>query len=129
MDDVLESQEIPSHICKSERSTLESIHNSKPEELAAFFLFGRENLIPDLFRGLVNQINQDLAERFTFFEYYLQRHIEIDDDHHGPMDEEPLSLLCGTDEAKWESAGRTAKSTLANRHQFWDGISESLVAL
>ncbi|MAQ88798.1 MAG: hypothetical protein CMM03_02970 [Rhodopirellula sp.] len=67
LDDVLELQEIPSHICKFVRSTFESIHNSNPEELAAIFLFGRENLIPDLFRGLVNQINQELAERFSFF--------------------------------------------------------------
>ena len=45
------------------------------------------------------------------------------------MGEELLCLLCEGDERKWDAAGRLAKSTLASRHQLWDGILESLAAV
>ena len=129
LNEILDSRKFPSHICSFLRNTFESIHQSNLEELAAIFLFGREDLIPDLFRGLINQLNQDQSNGYELFEYYLQRHIEIDDEQHGPMGEELLCLLCGVDERKWEAAGRAAKSTLESRHQLWDGILESLAAV
>ncbi|HCK73008.1 MAG TPA: heme oxygenase, partial [Planctomycetaceae bacterium] len=85
LNEILDSRKLPSHICSFVRNTFESIHQSNLEELAAIFLFGREDLIPDLFRGLINQLNQDQSNRYELFEYYLQRHIEIDDEQHGPM--------------------------------------------
>ena len=126
LNELLASLDLPRHICRFVSSTFESIQDSSPVELAAIFLFGREDLIPDLFRGLVKQLNESQTDRYTFFEYYLQRHIEIDDDHHGPMGEELLCLLCGSDEEKWDAAGRAAQSTLASRHELWDGILKSL---
>ena len=48
LNDILDSRKLPSHICSFVRNTFESIHQSNLEELA-LFLFGREDLIPDLF--------------------------------------------------------------------------------
>ena len=129
LDDILGPQHFPAHVCDFVRNTFESIEKMSIEELAAIFLFGREDLIPDLFRGLVNQLNRNHASGFTVFEYYLDRHIEIDGDQHGPMGEELLSLLCGTDQCKWEAAGHAAKATLQSRLAFWDGIMDSVIAL
>lgn len=126
LKEVLGSLDLPTHLRSFVGSTFEAIHNSTPVQLASIFLFGREDLIPDLFRGLVQQLNQTQPGRYTWFEYYLERHIEIDDDHHGPMGEELLCLLCGTDEQQWAAAGHAAKSTLAKRLDLWDGILKSL---
>jgi len=129
LDELLDSSNLPNHVGSFVRSTFESIRSSTPEELAAIFLFGREDLIPDLFRGLVKQLSESQTDQYSLFEYYLQRHIEIDDDHHGPMGEDLLCLLCGSDEEKWDAAGRAAQSTLESRHELWDGILESLVTI
>ncbi len=129
LDDILAPQNFPVHVCDFVSNTFESIQKMSIEELVATFLFGREDLIPDLFRGLVNRLNQTHANVFSVFEYYLNRHIEIDGDQHGPMGEQLLSLLCGADQRKWEAAGHAAKVALQSRLAFWDGIMNSVVAL
>ena len=68
LNELLASLDLPKHICRFVSSTFESIQGSSPVELAAIFLFGREDLIPDLFRGLVKQLNESQTDRYTFFE-------------------------------------------------------------
>jgi len=57
---------------------------------------------------------------------YLERHIELDGEHHGPMGERLLRVLCGSDEQKWEEAFAAAQSALEVRIAFWDGIYEEI---
>ncbi len=124
---VLQSSSIPTHLTDFVGATFQAIHDSTVEQLAAIFLFGREDLIPEMFRGLVGQINQSSSDDFSIFEYYLHRHIELDDDHHGPMAERLLCHLCGTDDDKWAAAAEAAKSTLSCRKVLWDGILQSII--
>jgi len=57
---------------------------------------------------------------------YLERHIELDGDHHGPMGERLLRVLCGSDDRKWEEAFAAAQSALEVRVALWDGVLEEI---
>src|SRR6185295_10584164 len=56
----------------------------KNHEVAAYFLFGRENLIPDMFRKIVERLRAAGEGGLDGLIYYLDRHIEIDEGSHGP---------------------------------------------
>ena len=65
--------------------TFNIIESGESHKIASAFTFGRENVIPDMFIGLVkglNEKNSDIANKFV---YYLERHIELDGDDHGPI--------------------------------------------
>ncbi len=105
------------------------VKRDKVHEVAAAFSFGREDLIPDLFTEIVKDLNQKFEGRLSAFVYYLERHIEIDSDEHGPMAEQMISELCGNDETKWQEAQEAAKQALEARLAFWDAITLKLKAL
>jgi hypothetical protein len=103
------------------RTTFSFLRLDKPHVTAAAFTFGREDLIPDMFRQMVKDLRQNL-ETVGLFEYYLDRHVELDADSHGPMALQMVEELCGRDERKWEEAGFGAVTALQARLAFWDGI-------
>ncbi len=104
------------------QATFAVIETGELHEVAAAFTFGREDLIPDMFRGFIRDQNQALRGRLTTLRWYLDRHIEVDGDEHGPMALRMVSELCGDDETKWQQAERAAVAALAARLHFWDSI-------
>jgi len=116
----------PKHVGDFVAQTFEFIDRGQPEELAAVFLFGREDLIPDMFKEIVANLNRELKGELSCFEYYLNRHIELDEEAHGPMAELLLTSLCGQDDEKWNRAGEAARKTLLQRISLWDGIAASI---
>ena len=94
--------------------------------IAAAFTFGREELIPDLFQQIVRELNQQSAGQFDRFVYYLERHIELDADQHGPMALNMLASLCGNDDGKWRVATAAALRALEARRTFWDGVLDAV---
>ena len=70
-------------------------NSGSTEEVLAAFFYGREDIIPDMFRRLLNTLygakNND--DRLRHFIYYIDRHIELDGDSHGPMGRELLNDL------------------------------------
>lgn len=103
------------------------LKRNKPHEIAAAFTFGREDLIPDLFTQIVQELHAKTG-KFTAFVYYLNRHIELDGDEHGPMALQMLVDLCGHDEDKWQEAAAASVEALQARLQFWDGILQNIQA-
>lgn len=90
--------------------------------LASTFTFGREDLLPDLFRRIVEELNMQTSGGLEDFRYYLNRHIGLDEEEHGPMASKLIILLCGTDEYRWQEAQRAAVQALEARTALWDGM-------
>lgn len=90
-------------------------------EVASAFFYGREGLIPDMFTILRDSLLKEgsSTERLT---YYLERHIELDEEHHGPLAQKLLYDLCGDDPAKKEEAIKIAQISLQMRRGLWDGV-------
>jgi hypothetical protein len=102
--------------------TFESIHNRPIEEIAAIFTFGREDLIPGMFQLIVDQLKQDAPKQVETLVYYLERHIEVDGDHHSQLAYRMMEELCGTDPDKWLRATNAAIDSLKVRKLLWDGV-------
>ncbi len=107
--------------------TLTTVEQGTTIEVLSSLLFGREDLIPEMFSRLVPQwIASQRAPRFT---YYVARHIELDGDDHGPAGVRALVEAAGSDERAWESARDAAASALAARMTFWDNIHADLARI
>ena len=90
--------------------------------IASYFVFGREALLPDIFVPVVEAIDQRDSNDLSRLKYYLSRHIDLDGDSHGPLGEQLVCNLCGTDEARWKSAEEAALKALKVRKKLWDAI-------
>ena len=120
--DLLPSIEIPNSVRDFLTFTFESIQNRPIEEVAAIFTFGREDLIPGMFQLIVDQLKQDSPAKIETLVYYLERHIEVDGDHHSQLAYRMMEELCGEDTDKWSRATQAAIESLQVRKQLWDGI-------
>ncbi len=105
------------------RTTFSFLEANKPHVAAAAFTFGREDLIPDMFRQMIKDLRRNL-ETVDLFEYYLDRHVEVDGESHGPMALRMVEELCGHDDQKWDEATQAAAQALEARIALWDGILE-----
>jgi hypothetical protein len=106
--------------------TFRVIASGRLHEIAAAFTFGREDLIPDIFRGFIRDQDEQLSGQLGLFRWYLDRHIEVDGDEHGPMALQMVANLCGSDEAKWMEAGDAAVRAVEARLALWDAITAEL---
>jgi hypothetical protein len=94
-------------------------------EVAAAFFYGREGLIPDMFRPLLNSLKNTGASRERLL-FYINRHIEVDEEHHGPLAKELLLHLCGDDGGKVANALEIGRKCLQARIQLWDGVVKEI---
>lgn len=108
------------------RSTFSIIEANKLHAIAAAFTFGREDVIPDMFRSFIRDQDKHLSGKLSILRWYLDRHIEIDGEDHGPMALRMVGELCGTDPIKWNEATEAAETALRSRIALWDGIARSL---
>ena len=108
------------------RFTMEVVESNKPHVVAAVFTFGREDLIPDMFLSITRDISNDFPAEMAEFKYYLERHIELDGDHHGHMALEMTEKLCENDDSKWEEAKSAVKTCLQKRKELWDAVLTNL---
>jgi hypothetical protein len=90
--------------------------------LAAAFTIGREDVIPAMFGQLVADLSRRHEGRLARLIAYLDRHIHLDGDRHGPMSARMLETICGEDEAAWASARSAAADSLVARAALWDGV-------
>ncbi len=109
-------------------STFRVIDANNLAALAAAFTFGREDVIPDIFRELVRDLNTQHPGAFTKFIWYLERHIEVDGEDHGPLSLRMVADLCGTDDTLWEQAALAAEQAITARLALWDGILAEITA-
>ncbi|MEK0445211.1 MAG: hypothetical protein RLZZ399_532 [Verrucomicrobiota bacterium] len=100
------------------------IESGAPHTVVAAFTYGREDVIPDMFRNLVGSLAQTDPDTWEGFRFYLERHITHDDEKHAPMCRRILSRLCGEDPRKWAEASACARRCLEARIALWDAIAE-----
>ena len=105
------------------------IGETRTARIASAFTFGREDAIPTMFLGILNGLKQNPlvdakndAIDFDGFTYYLERHIELDGDDHGPLALRMVEALCGGSSKLWEHAETAAIEALEERHKLWDGV-------
>ena len=118
--------ELPSSIIEFCNFTFDVIEHAPAHVQAAVFTYGREDLIPDMFHELVQQHKQQHPDKLNTFTYYLERHIEVDGDHHSHLAKEMVTHLCGADESKWEEARLFAERSLEMRYRLWEGVLSQL---
>jgi hypothetical protein len=108
--------------------TFDVIESGDPCVLAATFTFGREDLLPQVFQQLVDRLAEVAGRGLDDMRYYLQRHIALDGDEHGPLATKLVQSVCGDDEDRWNVATQAALATLEARRELWDGVCASLKA-
>jgi len=112
---------IPAEAAAFVRTTFEIITTGQPHRIAAAFTFGREDLIPDMFTQFVRNLDDELPGQIAPFRFYLERHIELDGDEHGPKALAMMRHLCPTTN-HWAEAAETAAQALQARISLWNGI-------
>ncbi len=110
------------------RKSFAVIESGSTHGIVAAFTYGREDVIPDMFRSLVSSLaSRDPA--WGRFHWYLERHIEADDEKHAPVCRRIMARLCGADPAKWAEASRVARECIEARIALWDAIAAELEAM
>lgn len=101
--------------------TFQIINSQKSYLQSAVFTFGREDLIPGMFISIVKDIDKNFPDSISIFKYYLERHIEVDGDHHSHLALQMTSNLCGNNQLFWAEAEEATITALQKRIELWNG--------
>jgi hypothetical protein len=107
-------------------TTLTACQALSTAELASFFVFGREALIPEMFRRIVEELRTRHPGRLDAMLYYLDRHIDVDGGQHGPAAERLLEIVAGEDPATWRLVRQAGRRALEARLALWNAILAQL---
>lgn len=124
----LDDPRIPSGARQFVRHTLQVALHGAPHEVASSFCHGRENLLPDVFTAVRENVTELLASAPTF-RHYLDRHISLDHDEHGPLALKLLDALCAGDPAREIGADDVGVAAIRARIGLWDGVLAEFRAL
>tara|TARA_Y100000748_G_scaffold234567_1_gene198503 strand:+ start:1015 stop:1797 length:783 start_codon:yes stop_codon:yes gene_type:complete len=103
-------------------NTFKILESAPPHIAATMFTLGREEIIPDMFREIIGEINKTSNGKLKSLIYYLDRHIGLDEDEHTPAALKMIKELCNQDESKWKQTVECGKLVMQSRITFWDGI-------
>lgn len=108
--------------CSAEfvKTTFEAIDKG-PHCAAASFCYGRETIIPTMFKRILGQLNISSLDAPKFY-YYLERHIQVDGEDHGPKAELMLEYFCENDPLKVFEAEKAAINAINARIKLFDEI-------
>ena len=118
----------PSHVQAFVAHTMTLANSGSTEEVLAAFFYGREDIIPEMFRRLLETLYgaKNENDRLRHFVYYIDRHIELDGDSHGPKGRELLENLVANSPDKDERALRAACNSIKARIGLWNGTLNKL---
>ncbi len=119
----------PESVRRFVNTTFDIIGSGQPHAVAAAFTYGREDLIPDMFRQLVGRLQAQFPGQLDTFIYYLDRHIQLDEEVHTPLAQQMVRELCADDSQRWQTALQVAQRSLEARQGLWDGVAEALAAV
>jgi hypothetical protein len=110
------------------RKTFAVLERGRAHEIAAAFTFGREDLLPGVFKVLVDRLDAVDPQRTGWYRFYLERHIQLDGQEHGEMGLRMVSSLCGAVPQRWKEVGDAASGALEARLELWDAIGDMIGA-
>jgi hypothetical protein len=118
----------PLHVQAFVAHTMTLANSGSTEEVLAAFFYGREDVIPEMFRRLLDTLYgaKNNNARLRHFIYYIDRHIELDGGSHGPMGRELLSDLIANSPHRGERALQAACSSIEARIRLWNGTLSKL---
>jgi len=119
---------IPAAVRRFVSFTFDILDRQDTAVMASVFTFGREDLIPDMFHGLVRELDHSFPGQVSIFRYYIERHIEVDGGHHSLLALDMVAELCGDDPAAWQRAGDAALEALEMRLLLWDVVYAAISA-
>ena len=105
--------------------TFDLIQKGKPHEIASSFAIGRESVVPIMFNRILDQTSLS-PDLIPVFRYYLERHTELDGDHHGPMAHQLLESMCSGNPDMEREIIQQAETSILQRIEFWDGVLKAL---
>jgi len=106
--------------------TFKVIDSGKDYLQSAIFTFGREDLIPGMFISLINEIHKNFPDDISIFKYYIERHVEVDGDHHSHLAIQMTANLCQDNEQYWKEAEAAVINSLETRIELWNGVYRQL---
>lgn len=118
----LTDAQAPDSVRQFVETTFRIIESGKAHAVAAAFTFGREDLIPAMFRQLVGELRDRFPGQLDTFVYYLDRHIQLDEEVHAPLAQQMVRELCADDPQRWQEAQQVTIECLEARMALWDGI-------
>jgi hypothetical protein len=125
VDTALRTAVIPSSARDFMTFTFDVINRKQSHLLASLLAYGRESLIPQLFNALIR--NHIVTSGDTPILYaYLERHIQLDEQEHGPLTVLMAKELCENNMCKQAEAREIAEQAIDVRLSFWDGIYGAL---
>jgi Protein of unknown function (DUF3050) len=119
---------VPPHVRSFVAHTMTLAQSGSTEEVLAAFFYGREDIIPEMFSRLRKTVlsTKHDEDRLRHFIYYIERHIELDGDSHGPMGRELLEGLVADSPQRNEWALRAACNSIQARIELWNGTLSTL---
>ena len=124
-DTALQSVEVDPAAANFVRHTLHTALHAPGHSVAAAFLHGRESVIPQMFQRILDDWGIGIEQAPTF-RYYLERHIEVDSEDHGPAAEKLLARLVDGDAQREEDVYAAAIAAVQSRIALWDGLRLSM---
>ncbi len=121
IDESFEEARVPRYVREFVHSNLTLARQGSSEEVAGNFLLGREDSIPKMFRALLAKWGIP-ADKAPDMVYYLERHIELDGEQHGPAVMNILKRLIGDNSNRYARALESARQAIRARISLWDGI-------
>jgi hypothetical protein len=118
----------PPHVQAFVAHTMALAQSGSTEEVLAAFFYGREDIIPEMFSRLQKTLagaRRDNASLRNFI-YYIERHIELDGDSHGPMGRELLEGLVADSPQRHQRALHAACNSIKARIDLWNGTLSTL---
>ena len=114
---------VPPHVRAFVAHTMALAGSGSTEEVLAAFFYGREDIIPEMFSRLQKTLRgaRQGKDPLRHFIYYIERHIELDGDSHGPMGRELLENLVAGSPQRDERALRAACDSIQARIELWNG--------
>ncbi|QDT54161.1 hypothetical protein Pan44_21880 [Caulifigura coniformis] len=106
--------------------TFQILQTGQLPAIAAAFTCGREDLLPGLFSRIIQQLNGGMNGSFDSFVYYLDRHVALDGDEHGPQARKLMIQLCGDQPDAWAQAESAAIASLESRLALWNAMSAGI---